>query len=97
MAVFLANTELFSKNDLQAAAAAYSSEVGEALRLLDRHVGPSRMSGSGSAVFAGAGEDPGANDVFECSRRVLATLPSGWTGRLCRSLTVHPLKEWAED
>ena len=97
MAVFLANTELFSKNDLQAAAAAYSSEVGEALELLERHVGPGRMSGSGSAVFAGAGVNPDATDVFERSRQVLATLPSGWTGRLCRSLTAHPLKEWAED
>lgn len=97
IAVFLANTECFSKNDLQAAAAAYSSEVGEALRLLEQHVGPGRMSGSGSAVFAGAGENPGANDVFERSRQVLATLPSGWTSRLCRSLTVHPLKEWAAD
>jgi 4-diphosphocytidyl-2-C-methyl-D-erythritol kinase len=24
-------------------------------------------------------------------------LPDGWVGRMCRSLSVHPLRGWAED
>lgn len=95
MAVFLANRQSFGRNDLQVAAVAYSSEVGQALSLLERHVGASRMSGSGSAVFACAGSSPGADDSSGDLRQVLATLPPGWSGRLCRSLESHPLRGWA--
>jgi 4-diphosphocytidyl-2-C-methyl-D-erythritol kinase len=97
MAVFLADKQRFDKNDLQAAAAAYSPEVSQALKLLEQHVGSGRMSGSGSAVFAEAGNHPGAEDGFADPRQVLATLPVGWIGRLCRSLEAHPLVDWASD
>jgi 4-diphosphocytidyl-2-C-methyl-D-erythritol kinase len=95
MAVFLANRKNFGSNDLQAAAVAHSQEVGAALGLLERHAGVSRMSGSGSAVFACAGEISGAGDESSGLRQVLATLPPGWASRLCCSLPVHPLVGWA--
>lgn len=97
IAVFRADQGLFGKNDLQAAAAAYSSQVGEAIELLERHAGPARMTGSGSAVFACAGGNPGADDGFVDSGQVLATLPQGWIGRMCQGLDVHPLWGWASD
>ncbi len=97
MAVFLADKHRFDKNDLQAAAAAYSTEVSQALELLGQHGGAGRMSGSGSAVFAEAGNHPGTEDGSADPRQVLATLPVGWIGRLCCSLEAHPLVEWAAD
>ncbi|WP_373715731.1 4-(cytidine 5'-diphospho)-2-C-methyl-D-erythritol kinase [Roseateles sp.] len=92
--------EGFGRNDLQPAAEEISSEVREALALLSKTFGNSRMTGSGAAVFstlAGAGEN-GKDD------RSLATLleqlskdgASGWTGRICRSLAQHPLAGWAD-
>jgi 4-diphosphocytidyl-2-C-methyl-D-erythritol kinase len=98
LADFLANTTLsdsnsagFGRNDLQAVALAECAEVGQAADWLQARFGNSRMSGSGSAVFARAG----AGD------RPLATwgedeLPAHWVGRMCRSLTVHPLAHWAD-
>lgn len=97
LADFLADTNLFGKNDLQHGAIEYSSEVGQALNLLEDHVGPGRMSGSGSAVFAYAGRLPGASEESEGWRRLLATLPLTWTGRWCCSLDEHPLVGWSKD
>ncbi|MCK6426977.1 MAG: 4-(cytidine 5'-diphospho)-2-C-methyl-D-erythritol kinase [Burkholderiaceae bacterium] len=97
MAVFLADQDHFGVNNLQAAAAAFSAQVDEAIELLERHVGPARMTGSGSAVFACAGGNPGADDGSSDPGQVLATLPQGWIGRMCRSLEVHPLHGWAKD
>jgi 4-diphosphocytidyl-2-C-methyl-D-erythritol kinase len=97
IAVFLADKQRFDKNDLQAAAVAYSPEVRQALELLEQHGGAGRMSGSGSAVFAGAGNHPGTEDGFADPRQVLATLPVDWIGRLCCSLEAHPLVDWATD
>jgi 4-diphosphocytidyl-2-C-methyl-D-erythritol kinase len=78
------------RNDLEAAAIDAAREVAEASEWLRERFGNSRMSGSGSAVFAFAGE-PGSPD---------ATMPSGlapgWTGRMCLGLSAHPLKGWAE-
>jgi 4-diphosphocytidyl-2-C-methyl-D-erythritol kinase len=97
LADFLANTSLsdantagFGRNDLQAVALAECAEVGQAADWLQARFGNSRMSGSGSAVFARAGTGD----------RPLATwgegeLPAHWVGRMCRSLTVHPLAHWA--
>jgi 4-diphosphocytidyl-2-C-methyl-D-erythritol kinase len=97
LADFLANTSLsdshaagFGRNDLQAVAVAECSEVGEVADWLQARFGNSRMSGSGSAVFARAGTGD----------RPLATwgedaLPAHWVGRMCRSLAVHPLAHWA--
>jgi 4-diphosphocytidyl-2-C-methyl-D-erythritol kinase len=97
LADFLANTTLsdsnsagFGRNDLQAVALAECAEVGQAADWLQARFGNSRMSGSGSAVFARAGTGD----------RPLATwgegeLPAHWVGRMCRSLAVHPLAHWA--
>jgi 4-diphosphocytidyl-2-C-methyl-D-erythritol kinase len=77
------------RNDLQAAAEAQCDEVVQAASLLQQAFGNSRMTGSGSAVFAraGSGEQP--------SGELPAALPAGWSGRMCRSLATHPLKGWA--
>ncbi|MGA0610429.1 4-(cytidine 5'-diphospho)-2-C-methyl-D-erythritol kinase [Caldimonas sp. KR1-144] len=90
---FLADPTGFGRNDLQLPAMAYSSEVGQALKLLEARFGASRMSGSGSAVFAevGAGESPRAA-MLEADE-----LPAGWVGRMCRGLERHPLADWAGD
>ncbi len=81
----------FGRNDLQAVAVAECEEVGQAADWLQARFGNSRMSGSGSAVFARAGTGD----------RPLATwdedqLPARWVGRMCRSLAVHPLAHWAD-
>ncbi|HEX6723332.1 MAG TPA: 4-(cytidine 5'-diphospho)-2-C-methyl-D-erythritol kinase [Burkholderiaceae bacterium] len=98
LADFLASTTLsdcasagFGRNDLQAVAVAQCEEVGRAADWLQARFGNSRMSGSGSAVFARAGTGD----------RPLATwgedqLPARWVGRMCRSLAVHPLAHWAD-
>ena len=67
-----------------------ASEIGDAARWLEARFGHSRMTGSGSAVFAGAGT--GAQPA--------STLPddpaAGWVARMCRSLERHPLRDFAE-
>ena len=80
----------YGRNDLQAAAAASCAGIGQADAMLSGLFGNARMTGSGSAVFAraGAAQEPDAG--------MPAALPAGWTGRMCRSLTVHPLFGWAE-
>ena len=81
----------FGRNDLQPPAMARCNEVAQAARLLEAHFGNSRMTGSGSAVFAraGTGERPTA--------ALPAGLAPGWSGRMCRSLDAHPLVGWAAD
>ena len=78
-------------NDLQAVASRHCPEVTEAARWLEQRFGNSRMSGSGSAVFAraGTGDQPMATMTED-------ELPSGWVGRMCRSLSQHPLAGWAD-
>lgn len=97
LADFLADTQLsdcaaagFGRNDLQAVAQQQCADVGQAARWLQARFGNSRMSGSGSAVFARAGTGD----------RPLATwgsgeLPVHWVGRMCRTLAVHPLAHWS--
>jgi 4-diphosphocytidyl-2-C-methyl-D-erythritol kinase len=87
------------RNDMQRAAEAVCAEVSQAASLLESRFGNSRMTGSGSAVFARAGfagEDfagAGAAPTAEMPTAV----PAGWVGRMCRSLDAHPLVGWAED
>lgn len=97
MAVFLADPSKFDRNDLQAAAQAQCKEVEEALSWLSCHVGPARMTGSGSAVFASAGGNLGAGDSSIALPQALAALPDEWKLRRCRSLVRHPLWAWATD
>lgn len=81
------------QNDLEPAAESRSAEVSQALKLLKARFGNSRMTGSGSAVFARI-------EMLEgMSGQLMATmpedLPSGWVGRICLSLERHPLAGWA--
>jgi 4-diphosphocytidyl-2-C-methyl-D-erythritol kinase len=88
---FLADPLGFGHNDLQAPAEAFSSEVTDALELLKARFGHSRMSGSGSAVFAQAGAD----DVPPQGSLEAMSLPVSWVGRMCQGLAQHPLVDWA--
>ena len=81
----------FGRNDLQAAAEAECAQVVRAAAVLHQQFGNSRMTGSGSAVFARAGLAVGPSATMP------APLDSGWIGRMCRSLTEHPLVGWAAD
>ena len=80
----------YGRNDLQAAAEAESAEVARAASTLEQVFGNSRMTGSGSAVFAFAGV--GERPVAELPQG----LEAGWTSRMCRSLDEHPLSGWAD-
>ncbi len=80
----------WGRNDLQAVAELLHPEVRAVADHLTARYGNSRMSGSGSVVFARAQLDSGAATTFE------GDLPAGWTGRRCRSLLKHPLHDWVE-
>jgi 4-diphosphocytidyl-2-C-methyl-D-erythritol kinase len=79
----------YGRNDLQPPAEDRCPEVAQAAAWLDKHFGNSRMTGSGSAVFArnGSGDQPLVTWPAEA-------LPPGWVGRMCRSLDQHPLLDW---
>ena len=79
----------FGRNDLQSAAQAQSEEVAQAAGVLQARFGNSRMTGSGSAVFARAGSDA------QPTAALPAPMAPGWVGRMCRSLEHHPLLGWA--
>ena len=97
----------FGRNDLQAPAEAACAEVAQAADILHRCFGNSRMTGSGSAVFArvsekipaGASARKSVNSGADERPIALmpADLPAGWVGRMCRSLKQHPLVGWTED
>lgn len=80
--------EGFGHNDLQPPAEHQCSEVAQAASILQARFGNSRMTGSGSAVFARAGTG------VEPTATLPADLPPGWVGRMCRSLEHHPLRGW---
>ena len=82
--------EGFGTNDLQAAAEALCPDVERAAASLRRTYGNSRMTGSGSAVFARAGSGTAPSAAMP------SDWPAGWSGRMCRSLRHHPLAAWAE-
>lgn len=83
-------SSLDGRNDLQPPAEAQAPEVKAVAQWLKDRFGNSRMTGSGSAVFArvGTGDRPEATWPVE--------LPPGWVGRMCRSLALHPLAGWAD-
>jgi len=81
--------EGFGRNDLQAAAEDLCPDVRRAAAALHRAFGNSRMTGSGSAVFARAGSGPTPSAAMP------GDWPSGWSGRMCRSLARHPLAGWS--
>ena len=84
--------EGFGRNDLQAAAEDLCPDVARAAAGLREAFGNSRMTGSGSAVFAWAGR---AGEGSGPSAAMPNDWPSGWSSRMCRSLEQHPLAGWA--
>jgi len=76
-------------NDLQPPAQSVCNEVTSVAHWLHQRFGNSRMTGSGSAVFSRAGTGGQPDTMWP------ADLPPAWTGRMCRSLTQHPLAGWA--
>ena len=84
----------FGRNDLQPPAEASCPAVTQVAAWLAARFGNSRMSGSGSAVFArmGAIDQPLGSGQLDA---VPAGLPDGWVGRMCLGLDRHPLVDWA--
>ncbi|MBC7662313.1 MAG: 4-(cytidine 5'-diphospho)-2-C-methyl-D-erythritol kinase [Caulobacter sp.] len=81
-------TAFFGHNDLQPVAQALCPPIAQVASWLEKRYGNSRMTGSGSAVFATVGTDGVSWPQGE--------LPQGWNGRMCRSLAHHPLRAWAD-
>jgi len=79
---------VFGHNDLQPVAQALCPPIAQVAKWLDSRFGNSRMTGSGSAVFATVGADGVSWPQGE--------LPEGWSGRMCHSLVQHPLRSWAD-
>jgi len=90
-----AGTWFQQRNDLQPSAQAQCAEIEIALNLLARKFGNSRMTGSGSAVFAKVDRDdlPTATRLEDFGIEV----PGQWEGRICRSLERLPLSGWLDD
>lgn len=84
--------EGFGRNDLQPPAQDRCPEVAQAARWLEARFGNSRMTGSGSAVFARAGTGDQPLAIFPADE-----LPPDWVGRMCRGLEHHPLAGWVQD
>ncbi len=82
--------EALGHNDLQPVAERLCPDITQVAQWLKARYGNSRMTGSGSAVFAraGMGDQPVATWPE-------GSLPDGWVGRLCRSLAHHPLWDGA--
>jgi 4-diphosphocytidyl-2-C-methyl-D-erythritol kinase len=98
---FLADAQLaaklgsgYGRNDLQPPAEASCPDVTQVARWLEARFGNSRMSGSGSAVFARVSSTTGAV-ASPMATNWPDELPAGWVGRMCRSLDQHPLVDWA--
>ena len=85
----LASAE-FGRNDLQPVAEARCPEVRAAAEWLKGRFGNSRMTGSGSAVFARVGIEESSLAAWPAQ-----SLPGPWVVRSCRSLDHHPLRGWA--
>jgi 4-diphosphocytidyl-2-C-methyl-D-erythritol kinase len=81
----------WGQNDLQAVAELLHPEVRDAAALLQARYGNSRMSGSGSVVFARVASES------KLAPALYGELPQGWVTKVCRSLQQHPLRDWARD
>jgi len=79
---------VFGRNDLQPVAQALCPPIAQVGSWLETRFGNSRMTGSGSAVFATVGAEGVSWPEGE--------LPEGWSGRMCHSLAHHPLRAWAD-
>ena len=84
MSSFAADAYDFGHNDLQSVAQALCPGVEQALQALNQAGLKSRMTGSGSAVFA---------HCMDNTTKV--SIPDHFLARLCSNLEAHPLKAWA--
>ena len=78
----------FGRNDLQPVAQALCPPIAQVGKWLEDRFGNSRMTGSGSAVFATVGAEGVSWPEGE--------FPQDWSGRMCHSLAHHPLRAWAD-
>ena len=83
--------DAWGRNDLQAVAELLCPSVRQAADDLRLRFGNSRMSGSGSAVFARLGLGDASGSLAAIHEQ------SGWISRICRSLQRHPLYDWVRD
>jgi 4-diphosphocytidyl-2-C-methyl-D-erythritol kinase len=74
------------RNDLQGAAQRLCPSIAQAAQWLDQRFGNSRMTGSGSAVFAVLTSE----DDRRRAQALLSELPPDWEARVCRALRAHP-------
>jgi 4-diphosphocytidyl-2-C-methyl-D-erythritol kinase len=81
----------FGRNDLQPVAERLCPEVTTVARWLDSRFGNSRLTGSGSAVFARAGTADQPAATWPASE-----MAPDWVGRMCRGLPQHPLSGWVD-
>jgi 4-diphosphocytidyl-2-C-methyl-D-erythritol kinase len=81
----------WGRNDLQPVAELLCPAVRQAADELKLRFGNSRMSGSGSTVFARLGEADASGSLAAINAQ------SGWTSRICRSLQRHPLYDWVRE
>jgi 4-diphosphocytidyl-2-C-methyl-D-erythritol kinase len=77
---------LIGSNDLEPVARRRFPDIDRVAAHLARF-GPTRMTGSGSAVYLVARNE-------ETARAAVANLPAGWQGWTVRGLTEHPLRAW---
>ncbi len=88
---------LFGRNDLQPVAQDSCPDVLAAAEWLQGRFGNSRMSGSGSAVFARIDtEDTGDKGDGAEATGLAQEVHADWVVRRCRSLHHHPLLGWAD-
>ncbi|RZI80522.1 MAG: 4-(cytidine 5'-diphospho)-2-C-methyl-D-erythritol kinase [Rubrivivax sp.] len=88
ISLFLAAPKCFGRNDLQAPAELYSSQISQALEIMKNRFGNSRMTGSGSAVFSWMESTPPSPSFAPAD---LDLTDPTWAGRRCRVLVRHPL------
>ena len=81
----------WGRNDLQPVAELLCPAVRQAADELKLRFGNSRMSGSGSTVFARLGKTDASGSLAAINAQ------SGWTSRICRSLQRHPLYDWVRE
>ncbi|MDO9234871.1 MAG: 4-(cytidine 5'-diphospho)-2-C-methyl-D-erythritol kinase [Aquabacterium sp.] len=80
----------FGKNDLQAPAEQYSSQISQALQIMQDRFGNSRMTGSGSTVFSWIPTK--ADDQAPSFQPAdLGLIDHAWVGRVSHGLIHHPL------
>ncbi len=87
---FLAAPRCFGRNDLQAPAESYSSQISQALAIMQNRFGNSRMTGSGSTVFSWMSTDT-SSLTLTFQPADLGLNDPAWVGRVSRGLIQHPL------